>query len=69
MTAARYGCSWHRLNRGATGSGPPLARYTPADMSTMPTQPDVVGHSFRSGMASSADSADTNAGAYGVKCC
>jgi hypothetical protein len=44
-----------------TGRGPSLAKYTPADMTTIPTQLDAVGHSPRRGMASNADSAGTNA--------
>ena len=46
---------------GATGSGAPLDRYTPAEIRTMPIQSDVVGHSPRSGIASIAESAGTNA--------
>src|SRR5713101_154744 len=43
------------------GNGPPLARWTPAEMRTMPTQSASLGHSPRSGIANSADSAGTKA--------
>src|SRR5205823_13600770 len=58
--ALHHPCSYGWLSHYLQlGSGPPLARYTPAEMRAIATQSISFGHSPRSGIANSADSAGT----------